>query len=66
MIGGVTRHMLPHLLWGPPDPHLHVKRPLMVTFNCLSVGVRGPVYMVVGDPNPPVHIISHFNVITFT
>ena len=20
MIGGVTRHMLPHLLWGPPPP----------------------------------------------
>ena len=26
----------------------------------------GPVYMEVGDPNPPVHIISHFNFITFT
>ena len=49
-IGEVTRHMLPHLLWGPPDPHLHVKRPLMVILNCLLVGVRGPVYVEVGDP----------------
>ena len=47
-IGEVTRHILPHLLWVPPDPHLHVKRLLMVTFNCLLVGVRGPVYVELG------------------
>ena len=30
----------------------------------------GPVYMEVGTPgrwgNPPIHIISHFNLVTFT
>ena len=33
MLGGVTRHMLPHL---PEVPHLHVKRPLVNIFVTLS------------------------------
>ena len=28
--------------------------------------IKGPVYIEVGDPRSPVHIISHFNLITFT
>ena len=37
MLGGVTRHMLPHL---PGVPHLHVNRPLTNTVQIYSDFVK--------------------------
>ena len=44
MIGGVTRHILPHL---PGVPHLHVNRPL----DLLTGRTQRPEYVEVhGEP----------------
>ena len=43
MLGGVTRHMLPHL---PGIPHLHVNRPLGIIYRRESFAAHFGVLML--------------------
>ena len=67
MLGGVTRHMLPHL---PGVPHLHVNRPLkkcspisthltpivLISAEKMNIVHNGPTVQAVGENGDRLHL----------